>query len=158
MKTIRTTLWIALAAAAVSLSRAEDNEVTKKDLAQLQGEWTMVSGTADGQPMPEEIRPSFKRVCKGDELTVTVGEQLVLKAKIVIDPSKKPKTIDYDVSDGPTKGKKLLGIYEMDGDTLKSCFAAPGDERPTDFASKPGDKRTVSTWKRAKPATKPEQK
>ncbi len=72
-----------------------------------------------------------------------------MKARITIDPSKKPKTIDYDVIDGPTKGKRHLGIYELDGDTFKSCFGAPGAERPTDFTSKPGDGRT-STVTRTK--------
>jgi uncharacterized protein (TIGR03067 family) len=158
MKTIRTTLLIALAVTAISIVWAEDNEATKKDIAQLQGEWLMVSGTADGFPIPPDMIPNSKRVCKGDELTAIVGGQLVMKAKITIDPSKKPKTIDYDVIDGPTKGKKHLGIYELDGDTLKSCFGAPGAERPTDFTSKPGDKCTSTVWKRAKADTKPEQK
>jgi uncharacterized protein (TIGR03067 family) len=158
MKTIRITLLIALAVAAISVAWAEDNEAAKKDLARLQGEWLMVSGTADGYPIPAEMIPYSKRVCKGDEITATVGGQLVLKAKITIDPSKQPKTIDYDVSDGPTKGKKHLGIYELDGDTLKSCFGAPGVERPADFVSKPGDKRTSTVWKRAKANTKSEQK
>ena len=158
MKTIRTTLLIALAVTAISLAWAEGNEAIKKDIALLQGEWLMVSGTADGFPIPSDMIPNSRRVCKGDELTATVGGQLVMKAKITIDPSKKPKTIDYDVVDGPTKGRTHLGIYELDGDTLKSCFGAPGAERPTGFASKPGEKRTSTVWKRAKPTTKPEQK
>ena len=73
-----------------------------------------------------------------------------MKAKITLDPSKKPKTIDYLVSDGPTKGQKLLGIYEIEGDTLKSCFGAPGAGRPTEFSGKTGQRRTVSVWKRDK--------
>ena len=157
MKTIRTTLLIALAAVAVSLAHADDS-AAKKDLAQLQGEWSMVSGTADGMAMPDAMLPNAKRVCKGDELTVTVGAQVIMKSKITLDASKKPKTIDYDVTDGPNKGKKQLGIYELEGDTLKSCFAAPGGERPTDFTSKSGDKRTSSVWKRSKAETKPEKK
>ena len=118
----------------------------------------MVSGTADGYPIPAEMIPNSKRVCKGDEITATVGGQLVLKARITIDPSKQPKTIDYDVLDGPTKGKKHLGIYELEGDTLKSCFGAPGAERPTDFTSKPGDQRTSTVWKRAKADSKSKEK
>ena len=149
MKT-RFALLIGMATAAISVAWAEDNEAVKKDLAQLQGEWSMASGSADGQPMPEEIRKQMKRVCKGDEATTTMNGQVFMKAKITIDPSKKPKTIDYEMTEGFTKGKKQLGIYELDGDTFKSCFAAAGAERPTDFTSKPGDRRTVSVWKREK--------
>jgi uncharacterized protein (TIGR03067 family) len=147
-----------LTIATISVASAEDHEATKKDLAPLQGEWSMVSGMADGFPIPAEMLPNSKRVCKGDELTATVGGQLVMKAKITVDPSKKPKTIDYEVIEGPTKGQKHLGIYEVDGDTLQSCFGAPGAERPADFTSKPGDKRTTTVWKRAASAVPTNQK
>ena len=150
MKTIRNAFLIGLTCVAISLAAAEDNPAVKKDMDQLQGEWSMVSGTADGQPMPDEMRKQMKRVCKGDEITVTSGGQLFLKAKVSIDPSKKLKTIDYEMIDGFTKGKKQLGIYELDGDIFKSCFGAPGADRPKDFASQPGDKRTSSVWKREK--------
>jgi uncharacterized protein (TIGR03067 family) len=150
MKTIRITFLLGLTCTAISLAAAEDNPAIKKDMAQLQGEWSMVSGTADGQPMPEEMRKQMKRVCRGDEITVTAGGQMFLKAKVTLDPSKQPKTIDYEMTDGFTKGKKQLGIYELDGDTFKSCFGAPGAERPKDFTSQPGDKRTSSVWKREK--------
>src|SRR5260370_22729696 len=94
------------------------------------------------------MRQQMKRVCKGHETTTTMGGQMFLKAKITIDPAKKPKTIDYQMTDGFTKGEKQLGIYEVDGDTFKACFSSPGAERPTDF--KPGDGRTTSVWKRQK--------
>ncbi len=158
MKTIRITWLITLAVTAISLTWADDNEATKKDMAHLQGEWSLQSGIADGFPIPDTMVPNSKRVCKGAEVTATVGGQLVMRAKITIDPSKKPKTIDYDVIEGPTKGKKHFGIYELDGDTFKSCFGAPGAERLTEFTSKPGDKRTSTVWKRAKPTSQPEQK
>ncbi len=137
-----------LATASLCSAIAEPDEVTQKDLALLKGEWTMVSGSADGQPMPEQMRRQMKRVCQGDETTVTMGGQVFLKAKVTLDPSKKPKTIDYDMTAGFTKGKKQLGIYELEGDTFKSCFASPGAGRPADFTSKPGDGRTLSVWKR----------
>src|SRR6266581_6754345 len=142
MNKIHKLLLIALATFTISLVRAADDEAIKKDLAQLQGEWTIVSASADGQSMSEDMLKQMKRVCKGDEITVTMGDQLYLKAKITIDPSKKPKTIDYEMLDGPTKGKKQLGIYELEGDTVKFCFGSPGSERPPNFTSKPGDGRT----------------
>lgn len=150
MKTIRNGLLIGLACTAISLAAAENDAAIKKDMDQLQGEWSMVSGIADGQPMPDPMRRQMKRVCKRDEITVTSAGQIFLKAKVSIDPSKKPKPIDYEMTDGFTKGKRQLGIYELDGDTFKSCFGAPGAERPSDFTSKPGDQRTSSVWKREK--------
>ena len=157
MKTIHS-LLVAFTAVTISSAWAEENDVTK-DLARLQGEWSMVSGSADGQPMPDEMRKQMKRVCNGDETTTTMGGQVFIKAKITIDPSKKPKTIDYQMTEGFTKGKKQLGIYEVDGDTFKSCFGKPGEDRPTEFTSKPGDGRTLSVWKREKPAASgPEKK
>lgn len=144
---------LAVFALTIPLARAENPapSVADKDLAALQGEWLMVSGIADGVPIPDEMLPTSKRVCKGDEVTATVGGNLVMRAKIKLDPTAKPKTIDYDVLEGPTKGQKHLGIYEVDGDTFKSCFAAAGQKRPTDFESKAGEKRTSSVWKRKAP-------
>ena len=136
--------------ASLASAIAEDSQAVKKDMATLQGEWSMGSGSADGQTMPEETCKQMKRVCKGDELTITMGERTFFKAKITIDPSASPKTIDYDMTEGPNKGKKQLGVYELDGETFKSCFGAPGATRPADFTSKTGQRRTLSVWKRQK--------
>lgn len=136
--------------AAASVAMAEDAKPAAEDKAKLQGEWAMVSGVSDGVALPEAIVRSFRRVCKGDELTVMNGEQVVMKAKISLDLTKKPKAIDYEAIDGVTKGSKHEGIYEFDGETLKSCFAEPGGKRPTEFASKAGDRRVYTVWKRVK--------
>ena len=90
MRTIRIALLIGIAAVTVSSAGAQENEAVKKDLAQLQGEWSMVSGSADGQPMPDLLLKQMKRVCKGNEATVTMAGQNYIQAKVTIDPSKKP--------------------------------------------------------------------
>ena len=127
----------------------QGDEPAKNEQAKLQGEWVMVSGQRDGQSFPEDLRATFKRVAEGDETTVTMGGQLFLKAKFVLDPSKKPKAIDYSVTGGPYAGKTQLGIYEFEGDQIKFCFSTPGKDRPTDFTTKQNDGRTLSLWKRA---------
>jgi uncharacterized protein (TIGR03067 family) len=157
VKSIKRLILLTVASLIVSFARGADDEAVKKDLAQLQGEWTMVSGSANGESMSEEMRKEMKRLCKGDEITVMMGEQVFLKAKLTLDPSKKPKTIDYEMTEGFTKGKKQLGIYEINGDTFKACFSSPGSERPTEL--KAGDGLTFSEWKRKKTEdTKPEKK
>src|SRR6185503_7987489 len=105
---------------------------------------------ADSRPMPDDMRKQMKRICKGDESTLMMSDQVVFKATITIDPTKKPKTIDYQMTEGVRKGQKQLGIYEIDGNTFKASFAKPGEPRPSDF--KPGIGRTVSVWKREKKA------
>jgi uncharacterized protein (TIGR03067 family) len=146
---MRTSVWL-LPAVALLVAADAAQEAVKKDLEQLQGEWSMVSGESNGQEFADQVFKTAKRVCKGNETTVTVGERLILKATITINPSKEPKNIDYDVREGDTKGRIIRGIYELDGDTVKFCFSAPGGERPTDFTAKAGSNRTLSTWKRTK--------
>jgi uncharacterized protein (TIGR03067 family) len=121
----------------------------KKELALLEGEWSMVSAEHAGQVVPETMLKSWKRVARGNETTVTFAGQVMLKATFTVDTSKQPKFIDYTLADGPNKGKQQFGIYELKGDTLRFCFAAPGKDRPSDFTTKPGDDRTLSTWRTA---------
>lgn len=110
----------------------------------------MVSGEINGQAMPSQMTANAKRVAKDGETSVTINGQLFMKAKYTVDPSKKPKTIDYTMTGGPSKGKTQLGICESEGDTVKFCFASPGQDRPTDFKSPAGSNWTLSVWKREK--------
>jgi uncharacterized protein (TIGR03067 family) len=140
---------IAILLAIICRLPAEETAM-KKDVELLQGEWTMVSGSADGQAMPENMRKQMKRVCKGHETTTTMAGQVFIKAKFRLDPAKTPKTIDYEMTGGFTAGQKQLGLYEINGDTFKAVFAKPGAPRPADFT--PGAGITFSVWKRAKEA------
>ena len=123
-------------------------DAVKKDMALLEGQWAMVSAERMGQPLPDDLVKGSKRVSKDGETTVSIGGSVFIKAKYTVDPSKKPKTIDYTLTEGTNKGKTQLGIYEIDGDTVKFCFGGPGDERPTDFTAKADSGRTLSVWKR----------
>ena len=136
--------------AASLLLGADAPEAVKKEMAQLEGNWSMVSGERDGQALPDDLVKQAKRTMKDGETEVSIGGQVFLKAKIAIDPTKKPKTIDYTVTEGDNKGQKMLGIYELDGDTAKFCIAGPGKDRPTDFTTKEGSERTLTVWKRDK--------
>lgn len=122
----------------------------KKDSVLLEGNWSMVSGVSNGVDMPEAFAKTGKRTAKDGETTVSFGGMPYFKAKYSVDATKKPKSIDYQMTEGLTKGKKQLGIYEIDGDTVKFCFATPGGERPTDFTAKAGSGRTLSVWKKDK--------
>jgi uncharacterized protein (TIGR03067 family) len=134
--------------------RAADDIASQADLARLQGEWSMVSGVADGYPIPEQMAKSSKRICAADVTTVTMNGELVLKARVTLDPSKTPKTIDYENLEGASAGSKRLGIYTFEGDAVKFCFGEPGGRRPVEFASKAGDRNVLSLWKKNPAETK----
>ena len=151
MKTLKWILCFALLVIPTVQLCGKENAKMTDDMKQLQGEWSMTSGTTDGYPIPDVIRTGCKRVCRGNEVTVTAPGMVILQSKITIDTNARPHTIDYELTDGPDKGKIRHGIYELKGDTLLSCFGAPGAERPTAFVSKPGDYRVLSAWKRDAP-------
>jgi uncharacterized protein (TIGR03067 family) len=130
------------------VARADDD--ANKEMKLLEGEWSMVSGEREGTTFPDEVVKSAKRVTKDGETTTELNGTVVLKAKFKVDASKNPKTIDYEITDGPAKGKTMLGIYELKGDDFKACMVMSDQERPTDFTTKEGDGRTLTVWKRAK--------
>jgi uncharacterized protein (TIGR03067 family) len=125
-------------------------DAVKKDMALLQGEWSLVEGERDGQSLPERLVKSGRRVAKGDSTVVTIGGTNYMTATFTIDPTQSPKTIDYLLTEGRNKGKTQLGIYEIDGDTLKYCVAAVGLDRPTAFETKEGSGWSLVVWKREK--------
>lgn len=138
--------------AGVSLLVAADDDA-KKDLEALKGNWTVVSAERDGKKLTDEQLKDVMLTLDGTgKATVKKGDQVLFDGTIKIDPTKKPKALDTtQTSDGENKGKTLLGIYELDGDTLKICTAEPaGKDRPTEFSSKPGSGNFLRVYKREK--------
>jgi uncharacterized protein (TIGR03067 family) len=143
-------LWVPLVLGVLSADDSAKQGDVKKELQQLEGTWVVVSEEMDGRKVPADtIKPS-KLIVKGDTYTVQMGERVVEKGTIQIDPTKKPKTIDATPSDGENKGKTFHGIYEIQGDTAKDCFAMDGKERPKEFATKQGSGMVVRVYKRDK--------
>ena len=122
----------------------------KKDIEKMQGEWTMASGERNGEAIPDEIVQSLKRTIKGNEYTVKREDEVLNGGTFTVDATKSPKTIDLKITEGQAAGQSLHGIYELDGDMMKICYANPGKPRPTEFSAKAGSDQTIATWKRAK--------
>lgn len=135
-----------LALVAVFLVAADD---PKDELKKLVGTWMMVSGEEDGQKFAEQTIKGAKMVIKGDQYDVKIGE-VTFMGTLKVDPSKKPHAIDATETEGPFKGKTTLGIYELEGDSFKVCFAKSGEDRPKEFRTKSGTGHILHTWKREK--------
>jgi uncharacterized protein (TIGR03067 family) len=117
------------------------------DLAQLQGEWEMVSAVRDGQPLGADFVSSGRQVLRGDVTIVRFRGQVFMQGTTAVDVSHTPKTIDYLLTHAPGRGKRQLGIWERDGDLLRICVALPGRPRPADFSTRQGDDRTLMVWR-----------
>src|SRR5262245_17345815 len=134
-------LHVLLIVAAAGLTTADDPKTKVPDpQKELQGTWKYIAGERDGEKVPDrEIARAPKLVIEGEKYTFKAGDEGET-GTIKLDPAKKPKTIDLAITSGPDKDKKQVGIYQVEGDTLKLCVAPPGDaQRPATFNTKGGD-------------------
>jgi len=115
--------------------------------AELQGEWRMISGHVDGQPIPENMVRTARRSVEGTRMSVTFGSYVHSRAEYTVDRSRTPAAITVYNAEGPHAGKTQTGIYQRTDDTLTISLAAPESAKPADFAVRPGDGRTVVLWR-----------
>src|SRR5204863_9486648 len=80
------------------------------------------------------------------------ADEVLFDSTYRLDPSTDPKQIEMTATEGDAAGKPALGIYAVDGDTLRMCYVLPGRDRPGTFESTPGSKAFLVTWKRTKGA------
>lgn len=136
-----------------ALAWTADDDAAKKEIDKMQGEWQLVKQTRNGEEVPEEMTKKISRTVKDSTFILTVpGEdgEVKMKAEFRLDPSKNPKEIDVNFKEGPAEGQSLKAIYEFDGDTFKTCYGAPGTDRPKKFDASEGSEHTISVWKRVK--------
>ena len=148
---------LGLAIALVQTARADD--AAKKDLAALQGEWVVAGAEMGGKKLSEDDRRKLsdwfltKMVIKDDQVTYWIGEKGG-EAKegqptpFKIDPAKTPKTI--------RQGQNILGIYSVEGDTLKICVYSDfskqpqPEDQPKSFDTSKSDTAYLFIFKRKK--------
>jgi uncharacterized protein (TIGR03067 family) len=135
-----------LAVLAVGLLVAAEapKDDAKSDLKKMEGSWKLAAGETDGDKIPEDGLKNSSLKIKGEKYDAKLGDS-THEGKLTLDATKKPKTMDATDGDNTVKG-----IYELKGDELKICIAPPGQDRPTEFASKAGSGHILMVWKREK--------
>jgi uncharacterized protein (TIGR03067 family) len=129
---------------------AERIKAVRDELNRFEATWKFVSIDVEGRSVPAERFGEDRLVLKGKQFTTTVGGNTT-EGTFKIDPTATPKTIDITFTDGPGKDNTQKGIYELDGDTQKICWAAPGKPRPTEFEAKPKSGRILQVLEKVKP-------
>jgi uncharacterized protein (TIGR03067 family) len=141
---------VGFAASVGSVALADEKVDLEKEVGRFQGAWTFESSESGGKKLPIDELKGLTLIFEGDKHTVKKGDKVIQVGTQKLDPTKSPKTIDVTLAEGPIKGTVMLGIYEIDGDTLKVCFDPQGKKRPTEFKSAPGSDDFVNVHKRVK--------
>jgi uncharacterized protein (TIGR03067 family) len=126
------------------------DKAIKADLEKIQGTYTMASLEVDGKAVPEEKLKTSTLTIKDDKYIIKVKDQ-TFETQMILDPEKKPKTIDMKFLDGVNKDKAALGIYKFDDDTFTMCRRLnPDQARPQDFGTWPNTNTFLVVWKKVK--------
>lgn len=126
---------------------AAADDAVKEEMKKFQGTWQLVTAETDGNKLDAKTAAKIHVVIEGGKHTVYFGDDVVAKAiPMTLDPSKKPK----EATDTLPDGTEIKGIYELDGDTLKSCTSEAGKARPKEFSAKAGSGQTLRVFKRVK--------
>ncbi len=131
------------------LMTAEAQDDSEKEFKKLSGVYTLVSGEANGEKLPEKTVKGSTLTLKGAKYTVKLGD-ITFSGIQKLAPTKTPKEIDATDSDGVNKDKTILGIYKLEKGVFTVCFAPPGKDRPKEFSAKANSGEFIHVWKKSK--------
>jgi len=114
----------------------------QEPVAELQGEWLMVSCVREGETIPAAFARQGRRTIAGTQSTLYFGSQLFMQGTLSSDG---PGMIRLESSMG---GAPQLGIFEFVGDTVRTCMGGSGKARPDAYVSSKGGSETYAIWKR----------
>jgi uncharacterized protein (TIGR03067 family) len=117
-----------------------------EEVKKLQGTWKQIAYEKDGIKEPlDEQGWEPKAAFVGDTFIVTLADgSTPIKGTYRLDPTREPKAIDFTDTFGEDAGKTFLAIYSLEGDRFMFCAADAGQERPTEFRTRPGQVLRVS--------------
>lgn len=143
MSTVLLALSLAVAA------RSQESDIAKDEVEKLQGLWQVVKFVDHGlKPAPQEELKDHTFEFKGKNVTQRKGkDDRGRLGTFTINVSKYPKWMDIDF------GKASEGIYKVNGDELRLCFAAgtrggKATPRPTEFKASDNPPHSLLVLKR----------
>jgi len=117
-------------------------------LETMQGRWKHLYSEIDGQAGPGENAQVL--TYKEDQFTVELDGKVAHEGKFTLDVTGSPCEIAYIYSKSfPIYlGAARAGIIQIEGNTLKCCFAALGQRAPKDFNTFPDSERVLSIYQK----------
>ncbi len=118
-----------------------------QDLNKLQGAWRVANLEANGMPASQADFQDITVTIKGNSYALVNGDQTD-KGTFSLDPSKTPKQMDIHHTNDSGDQETLLGIYDIQPDGFRVCYAQPGGDRPTSFTTTQDSGTMLVTYKR----------
>ena len=122
-------------------------ESPASETARLKGRWNLTEEFYQGKKMPAEDTKTVLVFNADSTWHVEAGGETVAGGTFKVDPSTRPKTIDYGVTQGEDSGKTFYAIYDISGDNFKHC-GERGGARPQTFESKTDTEIFLTVFKR----------
>ena len=138
-------LAVAVALLGAALARAD---TAADDWKKLTGTWKIDAATLNGDDVSAAFKEAALTIEEGKYKLAVMG--MTDAGTLKIDPARKPKQMTITGTDGPSKGKTLPAIYEIDGDTVRICYTLDGKDPPAEFRSTAENKTLLVTYKRDK--------
>ena len=144
---------LAAAAMVVAEDAGKQGGGADADKKALAGVWQTVSSEMDGEKQAEDETRLYKVLIDGDKLSILKDGEVFMAGKFTVDTGPKPRHIDLKLEKNEPNpddvGKTLPGIYEVDGQSLKWCFALSDQvERPKSFGTTSGSQLVNATLKK----------
>lgn len=133
----------------VGLVVGADDDESARDLAALQGSWTLVSSEVNGESTSDQ--PEKLSLVVSNAQYATMKDSRHISYTLRLEPSTDPKAFELTLEDGPAKGQVLKGIYKLEGDRFTVCHGlTPQDDRPVEFSTGAESGHTLIVWRRTK--------
>jgi uncharacterized protein (TIGR03067 family) len=113
----------------------------------IRGTWIPISAELAGQPLPQQVLNTIRLILTENRYNAVVAGTTDV-GDLTLRSNQQPKAMDILGTEGPNKGKTILAIYELTGDSLRICYDLEGNTRPTEFRTNPGTKLFLVLYKK----------
>jgi uncharacterized protein (TIGR03067 family) len=138
-------LGIGLLFVAMAACRDAGPGGSANDLAAMQGTWTMVGNTYDGQTQ----RGEMQWVVEGNAYRIRMEGQLHADPyQITLDEKTGHIDVFHHETPPGTTGGKLKGLYKLNGNSLTVCYDLTETRYPDSFTAPAGSRRVVYEFRR----------
>ncbi len=118
--------------------------------ASLDGNWIPIAAYVSGEVLPvHELRIASLVLADGTYEIHDREHRVVDSGVIRVDTGLSPAALDIVGNDGPSAGRTMLAIFELDGDLLTICYDMEASLRPETMAPQEDQVLLQITYSRA---------